>query len=177
MKNSLGYKNTEVSGPNMAKVLYEASPSLVRMNPLGTVLMVLLTLMGIAIAVAGGEIADRLAIPVTGVDDRIFGIIGIVLAVIGFFRLLIWWIATKVDHLKIKEDELVWSHGLLNKQYVEISTSSVRTVRVNQSLLQRMMNAGDVTIFTSGDKPELVVKGLPDPDAIRSSTGGAKEQS
>lgn len=140
---------------------------MVRMNPIGTVLMILLVVAGIAIAVAGGQIAAVLGIPAPEVDGRIFAIAGIVLAVIGFFRLLSWWVATKVDHLKIKEDELVWTHGLLNKQYVEISMGSVRTVRINQTLLQRLMNAGDVTIFTSGDAPELVVRGLPDPDSIR----------
>lgn len=151
----------------MSNVLYEASPSMVRMNPVATVLMILMVLVGIAVAVAGGQIAGMFGIPVGDLDGRIPGIIGIVLVVIGVFRLISWWIATKVDRLKIKEDELVWTHGLLNKQYVEISMSSVRTVRVNQSFLQRMMNAGDVTIFTSGDAPELIVKGLPDPDAIR----------
>jgi uncharacterized membrane protein YdbT with pleckstrin-like domain len=100
-------------------------------------------------------------------DSRLTGAVGIVFLVVGGFRLLSWWISTKVDHLKITEDELVWTRGLLNKQYVEIGIGSVRTVRVNQSLLQRMMNAGDVTIYTAGDTPEMVVRGLPDPGAIR----------
>ncbi len=156
----------------MSNVLYEASPSMVRMNPVGTVVMVVLVLLGVLIAIAGGQIVGLLGIPVEAVDGRVFGIFGIVLAVIGFFRLLSWWVSTKVDSLKIKEDELIWTHGLLNKQYVEISMGSVRTVRINQSLMQRMMNAGDVTIFTSGDAPELVVRGLPDPDAIRDHIKG-----
>ena len=156
----------------MSNVLYEASPSMVRMNPVGTVVMVVLVLLGILIAIAGGHIGGMLGVPVEAVDGRVFGIVGIVLAVIGFFRLLSWWVSTKVDSLKIKEDELIWTHGLLNKQYVEISMGSVRTVRINQSLMQRMMNAGDVTIFTSGDAPELVVRGLPDSDAIRDHIKG-----
>jgi len=161
----------------MSNVLYEASPSLVRMNPIGTVFMFLLVVVGVAVAVAGSQIVGMLGVPVPDLDARVFGVVGIALAVIGSFRLLSWWVSTKVDHLKIKEDELVWTHGLLNKQYVEISTSSVRTVRVNQSILQRLMNAGDVTIFTSGDAPELVVRGLPDPDAIREHIkGDAREQ-
>ncbi len=151
----------------MSKVLYEASPSMVRMNPVGTVLMIILVLAGVAIAVGGTQIVGMLNLPGGDLDSRLFRIVGIVISVLGAFRLLSWWIATKFDHFKIKEDELVWTHGLLSKQYVEISTGSVRTVRVNQSIIQRMMNAGDVTIYTSGDKPELVVKGLPNPDVIR----------
>jgi uncharacterized membrane protein YdbT with pleckstrin-like domain len=156
----------------MSKVLYEASPSMVRMNPIGTVAMFLLVLLGVAIAVGGAGLIGMLGFPLPEMDARIFGIAGIVLVVIGFVRLLLWWISTKVDHLKIKEDELIWTHGLLSKQFVEISLGSVRTVRVNQSILQRLMNAGDVTIFTSGDAPELVIRGLPEPDAIRHHVKG-----
>jgi uncharacterized membrane protein YdbT with pleckstrin-like domain len=150
----------------MSNVLYEASPSLVRMKPLGTLLFVLLILLGIFLAFAAGPVLAQMGVPAG--DKKITGIIGIVLVVIGFLRLLSWWIATKLDRLVIKDDEIVWTHGLLNKQYTEINMGSVRTVRVSQGLLQRIMNAGDVTIFTSGDIPELVVKGLPNPGAIRS---------
>jgi uncharacterized membrane protein YdbT with pleckstrin-like domain len=150
----------------MSNVLYEASPSLVRMKPLGTLLFVLLILLGIFLAFAAGPVLAQMGVPAG--DKKITGIIGIVLVVIGFLRLLSWWIATKLDRLVIKDGEIVWTHGLLNKQYTEINMGSVRTVRVSQGVLQRIMNAGDVTIFTSGDIPELVVKGLPNPGAIRS---------
>ena len=149
----------------MSNVLYEASPSMVRMNPFGTLLMILLILLGIFLAVAGGQLLAAIGIPVG--DKRIVGGIGILVVAVGFLRLLSWWVATKLDRLVIKEDEVVWTHGLLNKEYTEINMGSVRTVRVSQSMLQRIMDAGDVTIFTSGDIPELMVKGLPNPGAIR----------
>jgi len=149
----------------MPNVLYEASPSMVRMKPLGTALMILLTLFGVLVAVAGGPLLAAYGIPVG--DDRVVGIVGIALVVIGFVRLLSWWIATKLDRLVIEEDEIIWTHGLLKKEYTEININSVRTVRVSQGILQRIMDAGDVTIFTSGDVPELMVKGLPNPSAIR----------
>ena len=44
---------------------------------------------------------------------------------------------------------------------------SIRTVRVHQSLFQRMVNAGDLVIYTTGDLPELSIKGLPRPNEIR----------
>lgn len=149
----------------MSKVLYQASPSMVRMNPLGTVLVVLLGIGGILAAVLAQPVAAAVGLPPEA--SRYVGLAGIVLLGLAFLRLLTWWATTKLDHLVIKEDEIVWTHGLLNKQYTEINMGSVRTVRVNQSLMQRLMNAGDVVIFTSGDVPELVVRGLPDPRAIR----------
>lgn len=149
----------------MAKLLYEASPSLVRMNPLGTLLAVVLMLAGVVVAIAGGPVAAAIGLPPE--SKQWVGAAGILVLALAFLRLLIWWVATKIDHLEIKADEIVWTHGLLNKQYTEIGMGSVRTVRVSQTLVQRMLNAGDVTIFTSGDLPELVVRGLPNPGVIR----------
>lgn len=149
----------------MAKVLYEASPSLVRMNPLGTLVAVVVMIAGIVVALAAGWVAGSLGLPPE--TRQWVGGAGMVIFALAFLRLLFWWVATKIDHLQIKDDEIVWTHGLLNKEYTEIGMGSVRTVRVSQTLLQRMMNAGDVTIFTSGDLPELVVRGLPNPAVVR----------
>lgn len=91
---------------------------------------------------------------------------------IGVLILLWWWISTKADKLTVKTDEIVWEHGLINKQYTELSMNALRSVRVTQSLLQRMLNAGDVAIYTAGDDPELVIKGLPEPNRIRDHIKG-----
>ena len=86
---------------------------------------------------------------------------------VGILALLWMYVKTKVDKLTIKSDELVWEHGLLSKDYTEISMNSVRTAKVSQSILQRMLNAGDLYIYTAGDNPEVVIKGLPEPSRIR----------
>jgi uncharacterized membrane protein YdbT with pleckstrin-like domain len=79
-----------------------------------------------------------------------------------------------MDHLVIKADEIVWTHGLLSKQYTEIAQTSIRTVRVKQSILQRIMGAGDVLIYTAGDMPEVVIRGLPEPSKVRQYTNAAE---
>ena len=86
---------------------------------------------------------------------------------IGILILLYWYLTMKADRLTIREDEVAWTHGLLSKQYVEINMSSIRTTKVKQTLLQRMLNAGKVEIYTAGDVPELSVNGMPNPDRIR----------
>ncbi|WP_245561829.1 PH domain-containing protein [Lamprocystis purpurea] len=48
----------------------------------------------------------------------------------------------------------------------------LRTLQVNQSLMQRMLDIGDLTIFTTGDQPELAMRGLPNPERIRSLVQG-----
>lgn len=82
---------------------------------------------------------------------------------------LILW--TRVVHkrkvLEIDNDEIHYSEGVLSKNIVDIPVGSVRTVRVNQSFLQRIVNIGNLEIYTSGDLPELVLRGYPDPHLIR----------
>lgn len=156
----------------MSEVLYEASPSMVRMNPVGTVVVILLLCAGIAVAMppVSGSIAAMVNLP--QVDGRLISVAGMAIVAIALLVLLSWYAKTKIDRLIIKKDELVWTHGLLSKQYTEINMSSIRTVRVTQSVLQRIMGAGDVTVFTSGDLPELIVRGLPSPDRIRDYVKG-----
>jgi uncharacterized membrane protein YdbT with pleckstrin-like domain len=99
-----------------------------------------------------------------------FGVLLSVLLIplaVGILALMWMYLKTKMDKLIIKTDEVVWEHGLLSKDYTEIGMNSVRTAKITQSLLQRMLNAGDLYIYTAGDEPEVVIKGLPEPARIR----------
>ncbi|MGD2083001.1 MAG: PH domain-containing protein [Chromatiales bacterium] len=99
-----------------------------------------------------------------------FGVLLSVLLIplaVGILALMWMYLKTKMDKLIIKTDEVVWEHGLLSKDYTEIGMNSVRTAKITQSLLQRMLNAGDLYIYTAGDEPEVVIKGLPEPGRIR----------
>jgi len=156
----------------MTELLYEASPSMVRMNPIGTVVGILLLCAGIAVAMP--PVADSIAawVNLPQLDGRLVSIIGLATMALALLFLLSWYMKTKLDRLVIKKDEMIWTHGLLSKQYTEINMSSIRTVRVTQSVLQRIMGAGDVTVFTSGDLPEVVIRGLPNPDRIRDFVKG-----
>jgi len=95
---------------------------------------------------------------------------------IGIIGLLWMYLLTKMDKLTITPEEIVWAHGLVNKDYTEIGMTSVRAVKVSQSLLQRMLNAGNLAVYTAGDEPELVIKGLPNPGKIRDLVNGRREE-
>lgn len=151
----------------MPQVLYDAHPSLLRSRPFGTLLAILLLLGGILVAVVGDQVIPSQFKQQIQIDGRMLQMIGIGVFAFATLQLLTWWVATLTDHLEITPDEILWTHGLLSKQYTEIQMSSVRTVRVTQTLFQRLMNAGDITLYTAGDTPELVVRGLPDPGQIR----------
>ncbi|ADC62786.1 PH domain-containing protein [Allochromatium vinosum] len=151
----------------MPEILYDAHPSLLRSRPFGTLLAILLMLGGILVALVGDQIVPPEFRQSVQVDGRTLQMIGIGIFAFATLQLLIWWVTARTDHLEITPDEILWTHGLLSKQYTEINMASVRTVRVTQTLFQRIMNAGDITLYTAGDTPELMVCGLPDPGQIR----------
>lgn len=152
----------------MSEVLYKANPSIWRSHPFGALIAWVLVLLGGWIAITGvipflPESMRPLPLP-EGIESRW---LGYGLLAVGLFQLLRWWLATLMDQLEITATELIWTHGLLSKEYTEINMASVRTVRIEQSLFQRIVGAGDLQIFTAGDAPELTICGLPRPQEIR----------
>ncbi|WP_020210737.1 PH domain-containing protein [Gilvimarinus chinensis] len=86
---------------------------------------------------------------------------------LGLIILLIWHINNKSTKLVITEADVLYEQGLLSKERSELSIKSIRTVRVKQSFLNRIFGTGTVELYTAGDNPEIVAKGLPDPNTVR----------
>jgi uncharacterized membrane protein YdbT with pleckstrin-like domain len=86
---------------------------------------------------------------------------------LGVILLMVWFIMTRMDQLKISSEKIQWEHGILSKTYVELDIDEVRTVRVHQNLIQRIFRSGLLEVYSAGDKPEIVIKGLPYPTKIR----------
>ena len=99
-----------------------------------------------------GFILSRLLIPVFGLGLLIF---------------LVWHLKNKASRLSVDENQIFHEKGLLNKERSEININSVRAVKVKQSFFNRIFGVGLVEIYTSGDEPEIVVSGIPDPNKIR----------
>jgi uncharacterized membrane protein YdbT with pleckstrin-like domain len=97
----------------------------------------------------------------------VLAVLAIALAGLGIIILMVWWLRCLSDRLTILPGKVIWTHGLLAKDTTEIGTTSIRSVRINQTVTQRIFNTGTVSIFTAGDQPELKVNGLPEPERIR----------
>ncbi len=90
---------------------------------------------------------------------------------LGLFALPVWLIVSKTTRLSISEREVYFETGVFSKIRIGIQRDDVRSIRVHQSLLQRLFNTGDVEIYSAGDAPEITLRGLPDPVAIRGLIG------
>lgn len=81
--------------------------------------------------------------------------------------LLIWYLKCKAQKLVLTSDELLWEEGLLSKTRTELQLSRIRTTKVSQRLGQRIFGTGDIDVFTAGDKPEVTLRGMPEPEKLR----------
>ena len=86
---------------------------------------------------------------------------------LGLIILFIWFVRTRTTKLTITDTEVIYEEGLLSKEHIDTNINMIKTTKINQNLFQRMFGAGDVEIYTTGDQPEFVLFGMPDPQKIR----------
>ncbi|MGK2911355.1 MAG: PH domain-containing protein [Sphingobium sp.] len=94
----------------------------------------------------------------------------LLISVVGILGLGIWYIKAKGERLALSDSEILLERGLLSKQRTQLALSSVRTVRITQSIVQRMMGVGNIEIFSAGDYAEIAIRGMPDPNMLRELT-------
>jgi uncharacterized membrane protein YdbT with pleckstrin-like domain len=63
-------------------------------------------------------------------------------------------------------DKLRYESGALSKTTRTIQVSKVQDVRVDQSLLQRLIGTGNLSIETAGETSRLTVENIDDPGAV-----------
>lgn len=86
---------------------------------------------------------------------------------LGLLILLWWYLQTRSAKLTVTDTQIIYETGLLSKEHSEVSLSSIRSVRVKQSFFDRIFGVGTISVYTAGDQPEIVAKGMPDPNKVR----------
>ncbi len=87
--------------------------------------------------------------------------------VVGIFMLLYGYLANRSKKLTLMEGEVIYEEGILNKSETELRLDSIRTVKLNKSLGERIFGVGTIEIYSAGDRPEITIHGIPDPDAAQ----------
>ena len=91
----------------------------------------------------------------------------LLVSVVGILAIGIWWLRCKGERLMVSEREVMMERGLLSRQRTEIALSSIRSVRITQTLGQRIFGVGHIELFSAGDYAEIAIKNMPRPDRIR----------
>ncbi|MDR1622978.1 MAG: PH domain-containing protein [Synergistaceae bacterium] len=70
--------------------------------------------------------------------------------------------------LIVKSDEIALEKGFIGRHSIEISTKNIKTIQVKQSVIQRILDTGDILVASPGtDDYEIIVTNMPSPHAIR----------
>ncbi|HCS26431.1 MAG TPA: hypothetical protein DIW43_03200 [Spongiibacteraceae bacterium] len=86
---------------------------------------------------------------------------------VGIIILLVWFMKCKATKLEIGNGEISLEQGLLSKDRTEVDITTVRSVKVYQSFLNRLLGVGNVSVFTAGDAPEISAAGMPRPQEFK----------
>lgn len=94
--------------------------------------------------------------------------------IIGIVWLIWWYIVNRSTVVTVDEERITLRRGVFSKEHVEVEMPTIRTVRVDQTFVDRIFNCGILKVFTAGDNPDIVQDGLPDPDRLRTALRAAR---
>ncbi|HUR23387.1 MAG TPA: PH domain-containing protein [Acidimicrobiales bacterium] len=100
------------------------------------------------------------------------GVLDVLLAVAVLVALL--WLGARyarwaTTNFVLTTDRLIFREGVLGKRGKEIPLERLNDIAVNQSLLERMIGAGDVTIESGGERGQQVFSDIPKPFLVQNT--------
>jgi hypothetical protein len=93
-----------------------------------------------------------------------FALIGVVLLIQEWFR---WWIT----EIAVTNRRVIYKKGLVRRQTNEMNMDKVESVQINQSILGRLLDYGDVTVLGTGEGFETL-RTIARPIELRNSITG-----
>lgn len=96
------------------------------------------------------------------------------LSVIGLLVLGWWFITNRSCVVTVDEERITLRRGVLSKEHIDVEIPSIRTVRVDQTFVDRIFNCGILKVYTAGDRPDIIQDGLPDPQRLREALREAR---
>jgi uncharacterized membrane protein YdbT with pleckstrin-like domain len=116
----------------------------------------------ILVAVVGGVYADGLA-----ENARTIALAGAgAVAAIGLLSLIGAWFQRWTTELAVTDKRIIFKRGFIRRRTIEMNMDKVESVDVDQSVLGRMLDYGDITIRGTGTGIEPL-KGIDSPIDFR----------
>lgn len=106
-------------------------------------------------------------------NDKVLLFVDLGVIIVSIMVLMIWILQNKANKLMANDEEILFEVGLLSKSRAEVLTASVRTVKINQSFINRIFGIGTIEVYTAGDNPEIVAKAMPNPHSFRELIKGS----
>ncbi len=84
---------------------------------------------------------------------------------------LVWWGARYLDwrstNFVVTSDRLIYRHGVFTKKGIEIPLERVNNVMFSQTILERMLGAGDLVIESAGESGRQAFTDVRKPTAVQ----------
>ncbi len=90
--------------------------------------------------------------------------VGVILLLAYPFRFFIDWITS---HFVVTSDRLIHREGWFAKRSMEIPLENINDVRFNQSVFERIIKAGDLTIESAGEFGQQNFTDIRDPEQVQ----------
>ena len=88
---------------------------------------------------------------------------------LGGFDLLYWWFKSLYVTLTVTNRRTILRKGLFSKSTSEVAHDDVRNIQIDQSMVQRLLNIGDLLISSAGqDTIEIKARAIHDPERVAS---------
>lgn len=94
-------------------------------------------------------------------DERMWGLLG--LPTVAVLYLLVRHIRRRLVKLTILDDRLRYEAGFLSKTTRTMELAKVQDVRVDQTVGQRMLNIGNLSLETAGESSRIVMPSVDRP--------------
>jgi uncharacterized membrane protein YdbT with pleckstrin-like domain len=85
-------------------------------------------------------------------------------------------IGTRLIMLKLETERLTLQTGLISHTRRTVDIAKIQDVTVHQSIGQRMLGVGDITMETAGESGRLVLNGIDSPKAVADDILEASER-
>jgi len=133
------------------KILYDSVPSMVLNRPISYLACIIAMILGIYSLIKWMSEGNSFYI-----------IVGMIAGIIGLSIFVSWWLTVINTRLTITEKRLTLREGILSKNIHEVFVSDIRSVQIQQTLLQRILGTGTVEVSGAATvEAEIRIHGIP----------------
>jgi uncharacterized membrane protein YdbT with pleckstrin-like domain len=143
------------------KELYDSTPSMFLNRPFVFLFSVIAVVLGVI-----GLIGLIFFIPAEQEEGKNLWIflsyVSVIIGCIGFMTLFFWWLRVVNTRLTVTNERVTFREGILSKNIREIFLSDIRSVQINQRLLQRLFGTGYIEVASAASaEAEIQINGIP----------------
>ncbi|MGA1435870.1 MAG: PH domain-containing protein [Ilumatobacteraceae bacterium] len=95
------------------------------------------------------------------------------LVVISGFGVALRWLSWVTTYFVVTSDRVIFRSGIISRRGVEIPLGRVNNVLFNQSLLERVIGAGDLLIESGGESGQQTFTDVRNPDRVQNAIHAA----